>query len=136
MTDLKVIMNGDKDTRLDLGSRVEGKQCVAQKCLVNIATEQGSDRLAADRGTNLLRAALRGVNVDANTARHSGNFAAIDTLFYIRQTDAKTFRDSPDRLAAITIDLLLTDIGTLSYGANLTFADNTTTQLVTAVGTA
>ena len=73
--------------RLVLDQTVEGFEAVAQNGVVNIATERGSDTSDPDRGTYLLRDALQGKVADLLSAQHISNIAAIDTLFYLRNSD-------------------------------------------------
>lgn len=75
--------------RLLLDETVEDFHAVVQNAMVNIATEKGSDKGDRSRGTNLLRQALQGRVADLLTAQHISNLAALDTLFYLRNSDDK-----------------------------------------------
>ena len=75
-------------SRLLLDETVEAFDAVVQNGLVNIATEKGSDKGDSKRGTNLLKNALQGRVADLLTAQHISNLAALDTLFYLRNSDA------------------------------------------------
>jgi len=78
---------GSGGARLDLAATVSGLAALAQNALVNIGTHAGSDPVFPTRGTGLMRAAVEGRLVNATTARHHANFAAVDTLFFMRGTD-------------------------------------------------
>ena len=88
MKSLKLIFEAS-GARLALDETVEGFEAVAQNGLVNVATELGSDKGDTARGTHLLRNALQGRVADLLTAQHISNLAALRTLFYLRNSDAR-----------------------------------------------
>lgn len=73
--------------RLDFSSRVSGFGTLAQNGLVNIGTVRGSDPVFPDRGTRLYRSGVVGEITNYNTAYHASNFAAMDTMFFLRRSD-------------------------------------------------
>lgn len=83
---LKISFGAD-GARLTLDETVEAFDAVVQNGMVNLATEAGSDKGDLERGTTLLRDALQGKIADLLTAQHISNAAAIDTLFYLRNSD-------------------------------------------------
>lgn len=85
--------------RLTFDRKTGGFKGVAQRGMVNLATRKG-DRLYTERGTNLASDALSGKLIDLNSAQHSANFAAGDTLFFQRQQQVT---DDPDGLRSVTL---------------------------------
>jgi len=84
MTGVLIDFSGDKPV---FGSaKVEAFQAIVQNAMVNIGTRQGTDPLYTDRGTNLQLDAAAGRLIDLNSAAHSSNFAALDTLAFSRAT--------------------------------------------------
>lgn len=77
----------------------EAFDAAVQNALVNLGTVQGSDPLFPDRGTHLQRDAAEGRLIDLNTAQHSSNFAALDTVIFARQHTAETDPSALDALA-------------------------------------
>lgn len=73
---------------LVLDETVEGFEAVAQNGMVNIVTAQGSDPGFPKRGTTLLVDALQGRMASLLASRHASELAAIDTLFFLRESDA------------------------------------------------
>jgi hypothetical protein len=99
MKSLKIVFESS-GARLLLDETVENFDAVVQNGLVNIATEKGSDKGDPARGTNLLRDALQGRIADLLTAQHISNLAALDTLFYLRNSDEReTTEERVDKLA-------------------------------------
>lgn len=80
---------------------VEGIQLTSQKCLLNMATEAGMDRLYPTRGVDILSKAVAGAITDNNIAQHLGNFAALDTIFFVRETDYN--KEDKDRVSDLDI---------------------------------
>lgn len=129
MVDFKVIFNGpDGNTRLDLTQSVQDKDVTAQKVLINIPTIKGTDFLYPEKGTNLLKQCIGSVIIDSNTAQHIGNFAALDTIYFINDTDGLTI-DCPYGLADVDLQLKNYDAGlnVLHYFSVVTFPDGTST---------
>lgn len=104
MTDLKIVFNGE-NSFIDITSSVKDKQVTEQKCLLNVATIKGSDRLYEEKGTNLFKQCIGGVLIDKNKAAHIGAFAALDTLYFINATDNLDFND-PIGLKDIDLNIL------------------------------
>jgi hypothetical protein len=72
-----------------------------QNSLVNIGTQQGSDPIYPERGTTLQEDAVAGRLIDLNSAQHSSNFAAVDTLAFAR---AFTPADDPHSVASVQLE--------------------------------
>jgi hypothetical protein len=84
MTGVMIDFTGDQPA---LGSaKVEGFAALVQNAMVNIGTRQGTDPVYPDRGTNLQLDAAAGRLIDLNSAQHSSNFAALDTLSFSKET--------------------------------------------------
>lgn len=93
---------GDDGATILLNDVVEDFEAVSQNAIVNIATEQGSDSSSSDRGTNLLRHALQGRVADLLSAQHISNLAAIDTLFFLRNSDETDTEE--ERLVSVKLE--------------------------------
>lgn len=102
MTGLKVQFT-DSGLNLVPDQAVDGSMTTAQNALVNIGTSKNSDWAYPERGTDLLQSAVRDGIPTQTTARHYANFAAVDTLFFLRDTEAKTTDESLD-LVELTPD--------------------------------
>lgn len=126
MRDIKIILNGDNST-IDLNSIVEDKLLYEQKALVNMVTVNGSDPIFADRGTDLLRDAIYGKVYSSSGTIHIGNFAALDTIYFIKSTDSESVAD-----ADYTINDI--NVGGISY-SNATNTLNLSVQVVYDDGT-
>lgn len=77
-------MTKDGKAEIHLDQRVEGYGSTLQNALVILGTDKGSDKAFPDKGTNLLKAATRGLMIDGQAALHQAQFAAIDVLFFSR----------------------------------------------------
>lgn len=71
--------------RLDVLGVVEDFDATVQAALVNLGSEEGGDRMFSTRGTALLRKAVAGRLISPREALHEANFAAINTVFFLRQ---------------------------------------------------
>lgn len=81
-----------------------------QAALVNIATDRGSATAHPARGTNLLREAVSGRLVGEQAAQHAVNFAAIDTLFFVRENEPI---DSGEKLTEIVTEPVQLSVGAM-----------------------
>jgi hypothetical protein len=99
---------------------VEGNLTTVQNGLVNIATITGTDKAYPDRGTELfLNAVQRGIP-SINLALQYSNFAAIDTLFFLRSTDLVTDNNSAEN---VQLSIRNFTINKLSLDAQFTMLD-------------
>lgn len=119
-------INFDADGASFGGGSVSGFAATVQACLVTLGCDQGSDPMFPTRGTNLRKAGASGALIDANSAQHASNFAAVDVLFFVgKKGDA----GDPDNVAtiklqaatltgqALTIKSQFTSIGGKTIGA-------------------
>lgn len=90
-----------------------------QQCGINIGTDAGSDVLYPTAGTSILLDALSGKLFNETLAQHSANFAALDTLYFVRQYDDDSLGES-ERIQ--NIDLLVTGLGYQRVDITATFA--------------
>ena len=137
MKDIKVIFDGPYgNTRLDLLNQVEGKDLTVQKVLINIPTYKGSDKLYPNKGTSILQQFLGAVVVNKNAAQHIANFAALDTIYFINETDGLDV-DDPEGLA--NLDLELFDYNAMTGVVRLSsvvyYPDNTKTEKIQSLNT-
>lgn len=68
------------------GEAVEDNDAMLQNIGINVATSKGTDRIFAERGTDLLSSMLKYGYVSDTYAQHQANFAAIDTKVFFRAT--------------------------------------------------
>lgn len=134
MKDLKIILNGDKTT-IDLNAITEDKNLYEQKVLVNMATSKGSDYIYEDRGTDLLRDAIYGKVYSQSGTVHIGNFAALDTIFFIRSTDPEELDGSDFTVNDINVTGIsyVNATHTLNLSVQVIYADDTQTETVAEV---
>ena len=66
-----------------LPSLVEDQTCTSQNAVVNLLTEQGTDKIFPTRGTTVFQEAVSGGIISRQVATNVGNFAAINTLFFM-----------------------------------------------------
>lgn len=130
MKDIAIVFNGPYgNTFINLNDSVEGKNVTAQKVLVNLATIKGTDKLYPDKGTNLLKQCIGAVMVNENAAQHISNFAALDTLYFINETDGL---EVDDPIGLEDLDLVLADydpaINQVKFASTVYFPDNTHTE--------
>lgn len=128
MHDIRLNFNGESDTLIDLTAKVEGKALYEQKCLVNLATEQESDPLYPTRGTTILKSCIGGTIISSNAADHVGNFAALNTLMFVRGEDYAAVQSSGDIITQCGLTPVELDETTLGYTVIFGFADGTKTE--------
>jgi hypothetical protein len=80
--------------RLLLDKSVSGLPAQVQAALLNVACARGSDPVYADRGTELMERAARDGVWSPARAQHLVNFAAVDTLFFLREVEPRTLPSS------------------------------------------
>lgn len=85
MRSTRIDFTGDRP-KFDFGHAVAGFLGTVQNALVNLGTDQGSDRLYPNRGTRLRQDAISGRMISQRLANHSANFAALRTLTFIQET--------------------------------------------------
>lgn len=72
--------------RINWAGTREGAEHDLQAAVVNAVTWRGSDKVFPTRGTMLQRAALSGRLFSLNEARHAANFAAAETIQFLKVT--------------------------------------------------
>jgi hypothetical protein len=99
---------------------VVGFEATVQNALVNLGTRQGTDPLYPERGTTLQKDASAGKLVELNSAQHASNFAASDTLFFLRDFDAV---GDPDAISELKLAPANSDQKSLLLEATFLSAD-------------
>lgn len=130
MKDIAIVFNGPYgQTYIDLNNSVEDKNVTTQKVLINLATIKGTDHLYADKGTDLLKQCIGAVMVNKNAAQHISNFAALDTIYFINDTDGLDV-DDPSGLANVDLELIGYNPkdGAVSFKSTVYFPDYTQTE--------
>jgi len=92
--------------RLIMDQEVSGAEALGQQACCLVATRQGSCATFPQAGTTLLRDGIRMVLRGRNQIQHAINFAAIQTLFFIRQHDRLAGLDNVDRIATVRLEIL------------------------------
>lgn len=88
----------EKGAILRPSQQVDGPRASVQNALVNIGTMKGSDKAFEDRGTDLFKTVLARGLPSVSDARHAANFAAVNTLFFVRAQEESTTDISIRRL--------------------------------------
>ena len=83
----------DGKALIDLGRVRSDVDHELQTALVVALTVKGSDTAFPTRGTTLHHDAVRGFLINFQSARHSANFAANDTMTFMNQTRTMTLTD-------------------------------------------
>ena len=129
MKSLKLIF-AEKGAVFDFSSTVEGFENDVQVAMVNIATTKESDPIFPDKGTDLLKEAIAGRLINIRNAEHFANFAALDTLFLLRQ-----FEDvaNENRLVKVTLKPVEFSAGKLTLDAQFVSASGETIGVLSTV---
>lgn len=99
---LSIEFNGADGAALDFANTRSGILCQVQRALINVGTDRGTDPAYPTRGTLLPQQAFAGAISGRNRAKAQVNFAAIDTRFFLRETDAA---GDEDRVADLRINI-------------------------------
>ena len=131
MKDLKIIFDGDSST-IDLGAIVDDKNLYEQKVLVNMVTENGSDKVFPNRGTKLLIDSINGKVYSKTGTVHVGNFAALDTIYFIRSTDPADIDGAAYTLSDINVSSISYNNNdhVLNLSVQISYTDETSTEVV------
>lgn len=131
MKDLKIIFDGDAST-IELNALVEDKNLYEQKVLVNMVTENGSDKIFPSRGTKMLADSINGKVYNRTGTVHIGNFAALDTIYFIRSTDPADIAEENYTLRDINVDGISYNSKdhALNMSVQIVYKDETTTEVV------
>jgi len=89
--------------KLDFNRPVEGFENTIQRALVNIGTHRNDLNLFENKGTDLLRRGVEGSLISIQAAQHQSNFAAIETLLFMREEAANTL-DAGEGLSKIGLE--------------------------------
>lgn len=130
MKDVRIQFSGSPATCFDFTRAVEGKSLYEQKYLINTATSKNTDYIFPDRGTNLLRDAINGVMISNNEALHSGNFAALDTLYFCSYEEDPGVYNSDEYVQQYKLMPAFYDHykRSISFRASFEFKDETSTS--------
>lgn len=136
MKDLKVVFSGD-NSYIDLFSTVEDKNLYEQKALINLVTENGSDKLYDNRGTTLLMDSIRGAVYNKAGTVHVCNFAALDTLFFMKDVEYQDVLGADFTLKDINMDIISysNTTNTLNVSVQFVFNDDTESNVVADIPT-
>ncbi len=83
---------------------VEDVLATAQVVLVNFGTGVESDPMFPDRGTALFKTTVSRM-LDPQDSIHEANFAAVDTLFFVRRYEPKLGQDKLDQIITSPVRL-------------------------------
>lgn len=129
MTGIKIQFNGRQSEILP-DQTVSGFDATVQNSMVCVGTVAGSDRMFPAKGTNLLPSALQGRLINRQLAIHETNYASVDTLFFINETDAE---GAEERLAAVALQILNMTTEELQLEAQFTSSLGKTVGLLTTL---
>ena len=110
---------------LKTGESVSGDHTSIQNALMNIGTVAGTDKAFPAKGTDLFTTALKRGLPSLADARHAANFAAVDTLFFVRANEEATNDNSikvlnispgPLSLEKAEFDAYIETVGGKIYG--------------------
>ena len=107
----------DEGVKILTDEKVDAFDAEVQNALMNIGVLNGSDPIYADRGTTLFIKGLQGRMTNSITAGHEANYAAVDTLFFVREEDPFTDHD-PVNLIELEIESF--EIGRMSINTVMT----------------
>lgn len=127
MKSLKLQFRRDGATLLT-DAAVENRDATVQACLVNFATHAGSDPTHPSRGTDLLKRAVTGLLISNQAAMHACNFAAVDTLFFVRAEEHA--KSTHDKVTSILTKPALVDKTSLQVDLQFTFASGTVVGVI------
>lgn len=119
-------MNGTRLTfeeggpAFDFSGVATGLEATLQNALVNIGTQLGSDPVYPERGTDLVRDGARGRLMTSMWATHSVNFATMQTLSFLQNTDR---RNNPTRLKTLRMQIEDFSAGAIKLRVQGTSAD-------------
>lgn len=113
------------------GDAVTDLECIQQNALVNIGTSKGSDAIFPDKGTDLFKAAVGGVIYDIQSAQHAANFAALDTVTFLR--DHEYASQSQSTLETLQLNLRVIEVGRLQFQASMVFSNGVTSATQTSL---
>lgn len=131
MKDLKITFFGDSTT-INLDEKVEDKNLYEQKVLINMVTERGSDPVYEYRGTRLLADAINGKVYSKTGTTHVGNFAALDTIYFIRSTDPEDITNASYTLNDVNVESISYNNidNVLNLSVQVVYKDETSTEVV------
>ena len=84
-------------------TEVSGFAATVQDALVNVATRAGSDPVFPDKGTSVQLDAASGALISVSSAQHSANYAASDTVFFLREFPDTNDPTNANGLAAMKL---------------------------------
>lgn len=96
---------------LDPVREVVDRNATGQKCLVVALTVRGTDTLYPEKGTDLIDDFVGTNIVDTEVSLHMLNFAALDTFYFINDTDGLE-PDAYEGLEEYDLDVLSYDART------------------------
>lgn len=118
------------DSKILWTQSTQDRSCVEQKYIMNVATDNGSDTIFPDRGTDLLASAIAGSVTDDSSADALGEFAATDTIYFCSWEEDPEVYDSDYYVEQVDIlPVSYSNSGrTLNFRMVLNFRDGTSTD--------
>lgn len=138
MRDIKIVLDGNNGSFIDFTRDVSGKELYSQKALVNVVTVKGSDPVFPNRGTDIMKKCLSGHIYSNNGLRHIGNFAALDTVFFVLENEYAAVNQSGDKIKNISVYPSEVDMVTshITFKTTIEFADGTSNRQSTSIAQA
>lgn len=113
MKDIKLNMQGEENTFIDLTKSVDDHTTLAQSCLALSVTVKGSDILFPDKGTDLQAGVINLNIINTLYTSHVSNFAALDILSFLEKNT--TYQQNQVEVADIDMGI----INASEYGESL-----------------
>lgn len=115
---------------LDTNKAVEGFAALAQNGMVCIGCVTGSDPIFPAKGTLLYKKAVEGRISTYSAAYHASNFAALDTQFFLKESDADATGE--ERISKVTMSPAKFDASGLEVDVSFEGDQGTVIGLTTA----
>ena len=131
MRSLQLNFEGAGGVSVAWGEEVTGLRGLAQKVTCGALTQEGSDKLVTDRGTDALRRILASGAFDIMAIQHALNFAALKTAADTRAAQDTT--DASYTLASVQMKLIGINNGNAQVSIAVGAADGSTTRTITEI---
>jgi hypothetical protein len=129
MNGLKLVLDGKGGIELT-DEVISGIDCVRQNGIVNLLTVKGSDKFFPSKGTTLLVSQVNGTIYDPTSAQHQSNFAALDTVTFLRLHEYDS--EAGETIDTLQVVLLAMSPNTIKFHAFFSFTNGQSDSTETA----
>lgn len=132
MKDIKLNMQGERNTFIDLNKSVQDHDALAQSCLMLSVTVKGSDALFEDKGTDLIAGTTNINIINNNYQSHLSNYAALSILNFLNN---RANYNGDIRVSDVDMDLINQSLNqeSIKFYQIVYFSDGTQTQQITNI---